>query len=203
MERGAGPLRFPGMSENTDSKPHHAMPMMRWSNFAAMIAVSTIVMFGLMYLNTYQADHVFFSQTRMWMALYMGAVMAAIMLAFMWTMYRGQGTKIAVMIGSALAFAGSLYLVRSQQTVGDEAWMKAMIPHHSIAVLTSSRAHIKDPRVRKLADSIIEAQVREIEEMKLLIADIEANGTRGAVDLPARPTPLTPEMKVEAEAKSR
>ena len=74
MERGAGPLRFPGMSEDTDSKPHHAMPMMRWSNFAAMIAVSTIVMFGLMYLNAYQADHVFFSQTRMWMALYMGAV---------------------------------------------------------------------------------------------------------------------------------
>ena len=156
-----------------------------------------------MYLNTYQVDHVFFSQTRMWMALYMGAVMAAIMLAFMWTMYRGQGTKIAVMIASALAFAGSLYLVRSQQTVGDEAWMKAMIPHHSIAVLTSSRAHIQDRRVRELADSIVEAQVREIEEMKLLIADIEANGTRGTVDLPARPAVLTPEMKADAEAKLR
>lgn len=191
------------MTQNTEISAHRAMPSMRWSTFASMIAVSTIVMFGLMYLNTYQADHVFFSQTRMWMALYMGAVMAAIMLAFMWTMYRGQGTKIAVMIASALAFAGSLYLVRSQQTVGDEAWMKAMIPHHSIAVLTSSRAHIQDPRVRELADSIVEAQVREIEEMKLLIADIEANGTRGTVDLPARPAVLTPEMKADAEAKLR
>lgn len=191
------------MTQDNESSAHHAMPSMRWSTFAVMIAVSTIVMFGLMYLNTYQADHVFFSQTRMWMALYMGAVMAAIMLAFMWTMYRGQGTKIAVMIASALAFAGSLYLVRSQQTVGDEAWMKAMIPHHSIAVLTSSRAHIRDQRVRELADSIIEAQVREIEEMKLLIADIEANGTRGTVDLPARPAVLTPEMKADAEAKLR
>lgn len=191
------------MTQDNESSGHRAMPSMRWSTFAAMIAVSTIVMFGLMYLNTYQADHVFFSQTRMWMALYMGAVMAAIMLAFMWTMYRGQGTKIAVMIASALAFAGSLYLVRSQQTVGDEAWMKAMIPHHSIAVLTSSRAHIRDQRVRELADSIIEAQVREIEEMKLLIADIEANGTRGTVDLPARPAVLTPEMKADAEAKLR
>ena len=191
------------MTQDNESSGHRAMPSMRWSTFAVMIAVSTIVMFGLMYLNTYQADHVFFSQTRMWMALYMGAVMAAIMLAFMWTMYRGQGTKIAVMIVSALAFAGSLYLVRSQQTVGDEAWMKAMIPHHSIAVLTSSRAHIQDPRVRELADSIIEAQVREIEEMKLLIADIEANGTRGTVDLPARPAVLTPAMKADAEAKLR
>lgn len=191
------------MTQDNESSGHRAMPSMRWSTFAVMIAVSTIVMFGLMYLNTYQADHVFFSQTRMWMALYMGAVMAAIMLAFMWTMYRGQGTKIAVMIASALAFAGSLYLVRSQQTVGDEAWMKAMIPHHSIAVLTSSRAHIQDRRVRELADSIVEAQVREIEEMKLLIADIEANGTRGTVDLPARPAVLTPEMKADAEAKLR
>lgn len=191
------------MTQDNESSGHRAMPSMRWSTFAVMIAVSTIVMFGLMYLNTYQVDHVFFSQTRMWMALYMGAVMAAIMLAFMWTMYRGQGTKIAVMIASALAFAGSLYLVRSQQTVGDEAWMKAMIPHHSIAVLTSSRAHIQDRRVRELADSIVEAQVREIEEMKLLIADIEANGTRGTVDLPARPAVLTPEMKADAEAKLR
>lgn len=191
------------MTQDNESSGHRAMPSMRWSTFAVMIAVSTIVMFGLMYLNTYQIDHVFFSQTRMWMALYMGAVMAAIMLAFMWTMYRGQGTKIAVMIASALAFAGSLYLVRSQQTVGDEAWMKAMIPHHSIAVLTSSRAHIQDRRVRELADSIVEAQVREIEEMKLLIADIEANGTRGTVDLPARPAVLTPEMKADAEAKLR
>lgn len=191
------------MTQDNESSGHRAMPSMRWSTFAVMIAVSTIVMFGLMYLNTYQADHVFFSQTRMWMALYMGAVMAAIMLAFMWTMYRGQGTKIAVMIASALAFAGSLYLVRSQQTVGDEAWMKAMIPHHSIAVLISSRAHIQDRRVRELADSIVEAQVREIEEMKLLIADIEANGTRGTVDLPARPAVLTPEMKADAEAKLR
>ncbi|MEP7316358.1 MAG: DUF305 domain-containing protein [Sphingomicrobium sp.] len=177
---------------------------MRWGKFAAMIAVSTIVMFGLMYLNTYQIDHVFFSQTRMWMALYMGAAMAAIMLAVMWKMYPGQGAKIAVMIGSAAAFSVGLGLVRSQATVGDEAWMKAMIPHHSIAVLTSSRAHIKDPRVRELADGIIEAQVREIEEMKLLLRDIEANGVRGAdADLPARPTTLSPQMEAAAQARLR
>ena len=180
------------------------MPKMGWGTFAAMIAVSTVIMFGLMYLNTYQMDHVFFSQTRMWMALYMGAAMAAIMLAFMWKMYPGQGAKIAVMIGSAAAFAIGLGLVRSQATVGDEAWMKAMIPHHSIAVLTSSRAHIKDPRVRELADGIIEAQVREIEEMKRLLRDMEAHGARGTgADLPARPTTLTPQMAAEAQGKIR
>ena len=140
--------------------------------FAAMIATSTVVMFGLMYLNTYAVDHVWFSQTRMWMALYMGAAMAAVMLTFMLGMYTNSRLNIAIFALSALVFSGSLYLVRSQDTVGDEAWMKAMIPHHSIAILTSERAKISDPRVRKLADGIIEAQRREIAEMEALIADL-------------------------------
>ncbi|MBU2485246.1 MAG: DUF305 domain-containing protein [Alphaproteobacteria bacterium] len=140
--------------------------------FAAMIATSTLVMFGLMYLNTYAASHVWFSQTRMWMALYMGAAMAAVMLAFMLGMYRNTRLNTAIFAAAALVFTGSLYLVRSQDTIGDEAWMKAMIPHHSIAILTSERAEISDPRVRKLADEIIEAQRREIAEMEALIADL-------------------------------
>ena len=141
-----------------------------------MIGTSTVVMYGLMYLNTYALDHVFFSQTRMWMALYMGGMMAIIMLAFMLGMYSNRKTNIAIFAGAAIAFAAGLYLVRSQDTVGDVAWMKAMIPHHSIAILTSERANISDPRVRELADAIIEAQRSEIAEMKRYIADIEANG---------------------------
>ena len=146
---------------------------MTYSRFFAMIGTSTVVMFGLMYLNTYQLDHVFFSQTRAWMALYMGAIMAIIMLGFMWVMYDGSGIKSGILVGSVLVFAASLYLVRSQDTVDDVSWMKAMIPHHSIAILTSSRANISDPRVRQLADEIISAQKREIDEMKALIADLE------------------------------
>ena len=161
---------------------------MSYARFAAMIAVSTIVMYGLMYLNTWALDHVFFSQTRAWMALLMGAVMAVIMLGFMWSMYKDSRANAAIVLAAAIAFAGSLWLVRSQETVGDVSYMEAMIPHHSIAVMTSERAHIKDPRVRKLADGIIEAQVREIGEMKQLIAELESKPTPGdAKDLPARP----------------
>ncbi len=148
-----------------------------YARFATMIITSTIVMFALMYLNTHQVDHVWFSQTRMWMALYMGAAMAAVMLAFMLGMYSNKNLNIAIFALSAVVFLGSLYLVRSQDTVGDEAWMKAMIPHHSIAILTSSRANISDPRVRKLADGIIEAQKREIAEMEALIADLNGGPT--------------------------
>ena len=146
---------------------------MSYARFAAMIATSTIVMFGLMYLNTWALDHIFWSQTRAWMALYMGAVMAIIMLAFMLGMYSNRAVNIGIFAGAALVFALSLYLVRSQTTVDDVSWMKAMIPHHSIAILTSERAGISDPRVRELADGIIAAQRREIAEMKRLIADLE------------------------------
>lgn len=140
--------------------------------FLAMIATSTIVMFGLMYLNTYAIDHVFFSETRSYMALYMGATMAVIMLAFMLGMYTNRSANIAVFAGSIIVFAAALFLLRSQATVQDVSWMKAMIPHHSIAILTSERAEISDPRVRHLADEIIEAQRLEIAEMKALIADL-------------------------------
>ena len=148
----------------------------RYGRFAAMIATSTVVMYGLMYLNTYALDHVHFSQTRLWMALYMGAVMAIIMLAYMLGMYANRAINAAIFVGAAAVFALSLWLVRSQETVGDLAWMKAMIPHHSIAILTSERAGLSDPRVRALADAIIETQRAEIAEMEAYIADIEANG---------------------------
>ncbi|ANW00870.1 DUF305 domain-containing protein [Bradyrhizobium icense] len=160
---------------------------MSYGRFAAMIAASTVMMFGLMYLNTFSADHIWYSQTRAWMALLMGAVMAVVMLSFMWSMYKSRTANVAILVACIAVFCVSLWLVRSQETVYDVSYMKAMIPHHSIAVLTSERAHIRDSRVRKLADSIIEAQVREIGEMKSLIADLEANPPpSNAKDLPPR-----------------
>ncbi len=149
--------------------------MSKYMKFGAMIATSTVVMFGLMYLNTYASDHIFFSETRLYMAFIMGASMAIVMLLFMLKMYESKSTNLAILLGSAAIFAVSLWLVRSQETVEDVSYMRAMIPHHSIAILTSRRAHIRDPRVRKLADGIIEAQVREIGEMKQLITDLEAH----------------------------
>lgn len=149
------------------------MGMSYW-RFAGMIAASTVVMYGLMYLNTYAYEHVFWSETRAWMALVMGSTMSVIMLGFMLGMYRKHMVNLAIFGGSAVVFALSLWLVRSQATVDDVEYMRAMIPHHSIAILTSKRAQISDPRVRKLADEIIEAQEREIAEMKYLATDLEA-----------------------------
>lgn len=146
--------------------------MNHYTKFAAMITTSTVTMFIFMYLNTYALDHVFFSETRAYMSLLMGATMTVIMLLFMLPHYPNKKLNAGIITGSVLVFATSLWLVRSQTTVDQVSWMKAMIPHHSIAILTSERATITDPRVRDLADGIIEAQRKEIDEMKRLIKDL-------------------------------
>ena len=163
---------------------------MSYAKFGAMILVSTIAMFGLMYLNTYEMDHVLYSQTRTWMAVVMGATMAIIMQVFMWDMYESKRANTGIIASSLVIFAASLWLVRSQETVDDVSYMKAMIPHHSIAIMTSERAHIKDPRVRKMADGIAETQVREIREMKELIASLQQQPTpEGAPNIPPKRPP--------------
>ena len=144
-----------------------------YKTFVLMILAASVLMFGLMYLNTYQVEHVWFSQTRLFMTFIMAGSMALVMLFFMRHMYKNRAANLAIVIaGTGLMFLG-LWLVRSQSTVDDTAWMKAMIPHHSIAILTSERAQISDPRVQTLANEIIEAQRREIREMELLINDLQ------------------------------
>ena len=161
------------MNADNQNSMNHQQGMNPYLKFTLMIVTSTVVMFIMMYFNTYKLDHVYFSETRAYMALYMGAGMAVVMLAFMNNMYTKTKINLLVYGLSVVMFAVGLWGVRSQQTVDQVDWMQAMIPHHSIAILTSSRAGIEDPRVRKLADDIIEAQKREIAEMQALIAELE------------------------------
>ena len=157
-----------------DQSHHHQS---NYFKFFAMIVTSMIVMFFLMYLHSYQIlDHAWFSETRLFMTMIMGSAMMVIMLAFMLRMYPNSKINAAIFIGSSLLLLISIWLVRSQVTVSGVDYMEGMIPHHSIAILTSERARIEDPRVRQLADEIIEAQRREIKEMEWLIGDIRANG---------------------------
>ncbi len=145
--------------------------------FFAMIGTSMVAMFFLMYANSYQIiQHFWFSETRLFMTLIMGGAMIIIMLLFMIKMYPNSKTNSAIIIGGVLLLAASVWLVRSQVTVSDVDYMEGMIPHHSIAILTSANSNIEDVRVRKLADEIIKAQRREIKEMEWLIKDIRENG---------------------------
>lgn len=161
---------------------------MSYVRFGLMIATSTVVMFGLMYLNTYAWEHVFFSETRAYMAIVMGATMAVIMLGYMLGMYSSARLNAAIFGGAVIAFAVSLWLVRSQSTVSGQSYLRAMIPHHSIAIMTSERAQIRDARVAVLARDIIDAQRREISQMHYLVAELAEGRTVEEVyrDPPAR-----------------
>ena len=163
---------------------------MSYWRFGAMIATSVVLMYGVMYLNTYALAHVQWSESRVFMALTMGGVMALVMLGYMLSMYRNRTANLAIVVASLLLIAVGVFLDRSQTTVEDVSFMSAMIPHHSIAILRSERAEIEDVRVCRLAVEISEAQRREIAEMEWLISDIEQNGlAETAAAAEARPVP--------------
>jgi hypothetical protein len=169
---------------------HDGSPWPIYLRFGAMIATSTVVMYVLTYTNVFALEHIRFSEERLYMALLMGAAMAIVMLLSMRGMYRDARINAAIVVG-ALAVGGIAFgLSQSQVLVDDVAYMEGMIPHHSIAILTSERAAIDDVRVRELADGIIEAQRREIAEMDWLINDIEQHGpAMTAAEAADRPVP--------------
>lgn len=146
---------------------------LKYIKFGFMILTSTIVMYFLMFVNVADINHIELSQTRLYMAILMGGVMAIIMMLFMWKMYDNNKLNTLILVISAILVVGSFGLLQNQTGVDDTAWMKAMIPHHSTAIMTSENANLTDPRVQQLSQEIIQAQEQEITEMKLLIDDIE------------------------------
>lgn len=158
--------------------------------FAGMIATSTVVMFVLTYANVYDIGHIHFSQERLYMVVLMGSAMAIVMMAWMWKMYPDRRRNLAIMGGAVAIGIAAFLFSQTQVLVYDVNYMRGMIPHHSIAIVTSERAGIVDVRVRALADGIIEAQRREIAEMEWLIRDIEANGpAKTEAEAAGRPVP--------------
>lgn len=184
--------------QNDHSQSQDHSMHMSWWRFAAMILTSVGVMFVLMYQLVYRQEHVFFSLNRLVSSLLMGAVMACIMLAFMWSMYGGAKTKWTVLMASTLTALALLWVNRGQVLIDDSRFMQSMIPHHSIAINNARKAKISDPRVRELADKIIESQLREIEEMKLLLDDFPKNGKRGESPLPPRSAEVDERIRFEA-----
>ncbi len=180
-----------GDAQGKDHQDHQRMERKQYLRFGAMIATSTAVMFLLTYTNTYAWDHVRWSEERVYMALLMGGAMGVVMLSFMWSMHKNVKVNVAIYAGAFVLMGVALWLSRSQQFVDDREYMKGMIPHHSIAILTSEHADIDDVRVCELANEIIKAQREEIAEMDWLIDDIAENGeatTRAEAEARSAPT---------------
>jgi hypothetical protein len=181
-----------GDQSNNEHKERKGMSkeVRQYLRFGAMIVTSMVIMYAVMYANTYQLSHVEWSETRLFMTLLMGSTMAVVMLGYMLGMYKNTKINIGIVVGSLFVFILGTFLVRSQNTVEDVSYMRAMIPHHSIAILTSEESEINDVRVCELTVEIIKAQRREISEMQWLIKDINENGYATSVEeAERRPVP--------------
>jgi hypothetical protein len=142
-------------------------------------------MYFTMFAGSWQWSHIRWSESRLFMALTMAGAMGLIMLAWMLNMYKNPKVNAAIVVISLVLLGGGIFLDRSQATVNDTDFMRAMIPHHSLAITRS-----EDVRVCELATEISEAQRREIFEMDWLIQDIQDNGPATTSDeAQARPVP--------------
>ena len=151
---------------------------MKYKNYIIlfiMLFISFFIMYGVMFLNVDRLSHVYLSMTRLYMSLLMVAPMAVLMLLLMWKMFKNTKLNLVIIIGALTVFVVALLLLRTQTLIKDVQYMKAMIPHHSSAILTSQEADIRDPEVKILSEEIIEAQEREINQMKKILRRLESN----------------------------
>lgn len=144
-----------------------------YKKFFLMLAISFILMYGIMFLNVDEANHIYLSITRVYMSILMVSAMALVMLPMMGKMYPSKRLNKIILASAVVVFIGVLTFLRQQTFVGDTQYMKAMIPHHSSAIMTSKHANIKDPEVKKLSEQIIKSQEEEIALMKTKLKELE------------------------------
>ena len=140
-----------------------------YKTFFTMLLISFCIMYGVMFLNVDSGEHIYLSATRFYMSVLMITPMGILMIAFMRIMYKNKKLNAIILMTSIalfiLAFAG----LRTQSFISDKQYIRAMIPHHSSAIMTSKHANLKDPEVKELAASIIKSQEKEIEQMKQML----------------------------------
>lgn len=196
VQRGQDSGNGGGQTRSDGNGQGHSDTKM-YVRFGAMIVTAMVVMYWVMFVGSYRLDHVRFSESRVFMAVTMGGTMGLVMLGWMLNMYRNRKGNVVIVVASLVLLGGGVFLDRSQATVQDVGWMKAMIPHHSLAITRSERAEITDARVCELAKAISEAQRREILEMEWLINDIQENGDAATAQEAAQRE--VPEFEVAAE----
>lgn len=144
-----------------------------YRKFFLMLVISFILMYGIMFLNVDEANHIYLSVTRTYMSILMVSAMALVMLPMMGKMYPNKKWNTAIIISSIVVFGITLGGLRTQTPIGDVQYMKGMIPHHSSAIMTSKHANIKDPEVKKLSEQIIKSQEEEIALMKAKLEELD------------------------------
>lgn len=151
------------------------MEKSNYQKFLLMLSISFVIMYAVMFFNVDRFDHIYLSLTRVYMTLLMVSPMAVMMLLLMGKMYVNKKLNLMIHSSAVLVFILSLLFLRTQVGISDSQYMKAMIPHHSSAILTSKNASLEDDEVIELSKQIIKSQEKEIAQMKEALKRLDIN----------------------------
>ncbi|AQP46088.1 DUF305 domain-containing protein [Tessaracoccus flavus] len=145
---------------------------MYWK-FGGILLVNLFLMWALSMSMVRSIDHFYFNPSNLYMAVLMVAAMAVLMTVGMWSMLKNRTLNIILLVGFLALFLAAFFMGRSEVGVGDEGFLKSMIPHHSRAILVCQEASITDPEIEQLCVEIIDAQQKEIAQMKEILERYE------------------------------
>ena len=150
---------------------HHQEHQMKgsYTSLAIELVIDFIIMYLVMYTMIATLDHFYLNINNVYMTLMMVAPMAFIMLAAMRSMFTSRQLNLIIALGAVVIFGAGYAAMRTQAAVGNEQFLRSMIPHHSGAILMCEQASITDPEIVNLCAGIIRGQADEIAQMQQII----------------------------------
>ena len=140
-----------------------------YASLAVQTVVSGVIMYLVMFVMIDRLDSFYNNLNMLYMTLMMVAPMVVLMILAMRHMFPSKPTNALLLAGAVTIFIGSFVLIRTQTTIGDEAFLRSMIPHHSGAILMCGEAKLTDPEIVRLCDGITRSQRAEIAQMKQIL----------------------------------
>lgn len=141
-----------------------------YRSLAFQTLISGVIMYVVMFVMIDRIDSFYNNLNMFYMTLMMIAPMVVLMILAMRDMFPSKALNAALLVGSVAIFFGSFALIRTQTTIGDTAFLRSMIPHHSGAILMCEQASLRDPELVSLCGEIIKSQREEIAQMKAMLA---------------------------------
>ena len=141
-----------------------------YRSLALQTAIGGVIMYLVMFVMIDRLSSFYNNLNMFYMTLMMVAPMVVLMIVFMPDMFKSKAINASLLAGSVAVFFGSFALIRTQTTIGDSAFLRSMIPHHSGAILMCEQAKLRDPEVAALCVNIIKSQREEIATMKAMLA---------------------------------
>ncbi|HXV98831.1 MAG TPA: DUF305 domain-containing protein [Anaerolineae bacterium] len=141
-----------------------------YKKLAIAISINAVIMFLITYAMIDKFDHLYLNINRVYMSLMMVAPMVIIMLLVMRSMYENKKLNYILIAAFSGLFILCFSLARTQTPVGNEQFLRSMIPHHSSAILMCQEAEITDLEIIELCEQIVKSQEEEITQMKAILA---------------------------------